>query len=165
VAPDLDFLPGLLVGRPVLYHQGESHSLLVALAVSLVVALVLVRDRRLLLRGWAVFFAAYVSHLVLDYLGSDARPPIGIPLLWPASDATWVSPVAILPGIHHSVSGTEGTGEWLAMVFSGSNVGRILAELAVVGPLLLFAGLKRRRRQGRARAVLGGRRQDEGDPR
>ena len=31
VAPDLDFLPGLFVGKPALFHQGISHSLIFAI--------------------------------------------------------------------------------------------------------------------------------------
>jgi inner membrane protein len=148
VAPDLDFLPGLLVGQPVLHHQGASHSLLVAAVVGLAAALLLVRDRRLWLRAWALFAAAYASHLAIDWLGSDGRPPIGIPLLWPASDATWLSPVQVLPGIHHTVTGLEGTHEWLAMVFSPVNLRAIAAELILVGPLVLLAEWTRRRRAG-----------------
>ena len=150
LAPDLDFLPGLLAGQPARYHQGQSHSLSVALAVSLLLSLLLARGWRPRLRCGAVFFAAYASHLLLDYLGTDARPPVGIPLFWPASDAAWISPVSILPGVHHSVSGTERTGEWLAMVFSLRNLRPIAMELLVVVPLLLLAEQVRRRRSKKA---------------
>jgi membrane-bound metal-dependent hydrolase YbcI (DUF457 family) len=34
-APDLDFLPGLLVGKPALFHQSITHSLGAAMLVSL----------------------------------------------------------------------------------------------------------------------------------
>ncbi len=146
MAPDLDFLPGLLQGQPALYHQGPSHSLVVGGALSLGTALLLGRDRRHLLRTWLLLFAAYVSHLALDSLGPDSRPPIGMPLLWPFSDASWLAPVTLLPGVRHSASGSEGPREWLAMVFSWINVRGILAELLLVGPLLILAeGLRRRR--------------------
>jgi inner membrane protein len=147
LAPDLDFLPGvLLAGRPALYHQGASHSLVVALAVSLAAAWLLVRDRRSFLRGFAALFAAYASHLALDWLGSDAREPIGMPLLWPFSDATWSSPVAILPGIHHAVAGRESSAEWLVDVLSLQNARALLIEALLVGPLVLLVEWLRRRR-------------------
>jgi membrane-bound metal-dependent hydrolase YbcI (DUF457 family) len=146
LAPDLDFLPGLLQGQPVLYHQGPSHSLVVGLALSLGVALLLRPDRRQLLRTWLLLFAAFGSHLVIDSLGRDRRPPIGMPLLWPFSDTSWLAPVTLLPGVNHAVSGSESPREWLAMVFSWINVRAILAEVLLVGPLLILVeGLRRRR--------------------
>ncbi len=146
LAPDLDFLPGLLQGQPVLYHQGPSHSLVVGLAISLGAALLLRHDRRHLLRTWLLLFAAFGSHLAIDSLGPDHRPPIGMPLLWPLSDIPWLAPVTLLPGVHHSVSGSEVPREWLEMVFSWINVRGILAELLLVGPLLILVeGLRRRR--------------------
>jgi membrane-bound metal-dependent hydrolase YbcI (DUF457 family) len=148
VVVDLDFLPGaLLAGRPSLYHQGASHSLVVALAVSLAAAWLLVRDRRSLLRGFAALFAASVSHLALDWLGSDARLPIGMPLLWPFSDATWISPVAVLPGIHHAVAGRESSAEWLVDVLSLQNARALLVEALLVGPFVLLVEWLRRRRR------------------
>ena len=93
LAPDLDFLPGLLQGQPALYHQGPSHSLVVGLALSLGAALLIGRGRRQLLRTWLLLFAAFGSHLAIDSLGPDRRPPIGMPLLWPFCDTTWLAPV------------------------------------------------------------------------
>lgn len=146
VAPDLDFLPGLLRGQPLYYHQGPSHSLIVGLALSLVTAVLLLRDRRRLLRNWLLLFAAFCSHLAIDSLGPDGRPPIGMPLLWPIIDTSWLAPVTLLPGVHHSLSGSEGSREWLALVFNWINVRAILVELLLVGPLVILAeGLRRHR--------------------
>ncbi len=146
VAPDLDFLPGLLQGQPVLYHQGPSHSLVVGLALSLGATLLIRPDRRHLLRTWLLLFAAFSSHLAIDSLGPDGRPPIGMPLLWPFSDASWLAPVTLLPGVRHAASDSESARTWLAMVFSWHNVRVILVEIALLGPLLIVAeGLRRRR--------------------
>jgi hypothetical protein len=35
---------------------------------------------------------AYASHLITDWLGQDARLPAGVQLLWPFSDAWYISP-------------------------------------------------------------------------
>ena len=68
-APDLDFIPGFLIGDPNRYHHGVSHSIgfavLFALAFSLVLVLV---KRGSIGRNFGTFFALYCSHIGLDYL-------------------------------------------------------------------------------------------------
>ncbi|MBW2269983.1 MAG: metal-dependent hydrolase [Deltaproteobacteria bacterium] len=149
IAADFDFLPGLLLGQPTLYHQGASHSLAVAALVGLAAAFAWTRGRGGLRRAWAVFFLAYASHLAVDWIGTDLRPPIGIPLLWPLSAETWISPLAGLPGVRHAVTGNEGPAGWLALIMSWVNLRAIGIEIAVVGPLALGAEVLRRRRQRR----------------
>jgi membrane-bound metal-dependent hydrolase YbcI (DUF457 family) len=146
VAPDLDFVPGILVDRPALHHQAASHSLAAALIVGLVTAIVLFRDRTRWLRGWLLFSSAYASHLLIDLFGADGRPPFGMPLFWPFSDATFLAPWTLLPGIAHADSSETGTRAWLASVLSWTNVRSILIELAVLGPPVALAVLRLRRR-------------------
>jgi membrane-bound metal-dependent hydrolase YbcI (DUF457 family) len=146
VAPDLDFVPGIISGQPALYHQTWTHSLALALLVGGLAALALVPDRRRLPYAWFLFSAAYASHLLLDLFGADGRPPIGLPLFWPASDATYLSPLTLLPGIRHAATAQTATGPWLASVFSATNLQAIGIELGVAAPLLLLAELRRRRR-------------------
>jgi membrane-bound metal-dependent hydrolase YbcI (DUF457 family) len=75
-AADLDLLVG--------YHRMYSHSLgAVALVVLAAMALTPASESRLL--TGAACGAAYASHILLDWLGSDASPPIGIMALWPLS--------------------------------------------------------------------------------
>jgi inner membrane protein len=135
-APDLDFLPGLLVGKPALYHQGVTHSLGAATLLSLGVA-----------GGWslrgrsfpAVFgycFIAYLSHLILDLLGPDQRPPYGIPLLWPISEAHVISPVPILLGVRHAATATASTQEWVLGLLDLHNIAAIAWETIVVLPFI-----------------------------
>ena len=144
MAPDLDFVPGILAEKPALYHQGVSHSLVAALGVSLVAALALARGRALP-RVWLVCFAAYASHCLLDLLGSDARAPIGMPLLWPFDDTSYLSPWTLLPGIQHAEEASTATREWLSSIASWYNVKAIMIEVAVVAPLVAIAELRRRR--------------------
>ena len=150
IAPDLDFLPGIAVGQPALYHQGASHSLLAALAASGIAARLLWRGNAGWHRAWALLLAAYGSHLLLDGLGPDGRPPIGMPLFWPVSDATFLSPWTLLPGIDHAAQTSTGVGEWLGNVLSWRNVWALTIELALATPLLLLAELRRRRSGARA---------------
>ncbi|MCB2187090.1 MAG: metal-dependent hydrolase [Deltaproteobacteria bacterium] len=86
VLPDLDFLPGLLMGDLNRYHHGVSHTLAAALVVGLGLALA-GRSRGQALRWGLAGFAILASHLALDWLAVDNRPPLGIPLFWPLSGA------------------------------------------------------------------------------
>ena len=72
--PDIDFLWGR--------HNYETHSLGAAVAAGFVV-LAWTRGR-----GWRLALAvaaAWSSHVLLDWLGSDDSPPIGVMALWPIS--------------------------------------------------------------------------------
>jgi membrane-bound metal-dependent hydrolase YbcI (DUF457 family) len=149
ISPDFDFLPGILVGQPALYHQGVSHSLGFAGAVGLLGAAVLrPAGWKEFTRLWVACAAAYASHMFVDLFSPDERPPYGVPLFWPFADGYWLSPVPLLPGIRHSASTATPTGEWLASVFSWTNVRAIGVELMVASPLLLLAALRRRRSWG-----------------
>jgi membrane-bound metal-dependent hydrolase YbcI (DUF457 family) len=85
-APDLD----LLVND----HRGPAHSLGAAIIAGLVVWIVTRRA------PWGTATgAAWASHVLLDWLGADTRPPIGIMALWPVSTAYFQSPLQIFPAI------------------------------------------------------------------
>jgi hypothetical protein len=74
VAPDLDLLFHA--------HSMYTHSLGAALAVLLTVAALTPAHAR----RWTAAFAcgaAYASHTLLDWMGNDTTPPIGIMALWP----------------------------------------------------------------------------------
>src|SRR5579875_1342888 len=74
-APDLDYLPGLLVGHPDAWHRGVTHSLAAARGLPGRLAL-----------GAAL---AWASHLLLDFVTQNALPPRGIPLFSPWSARTF----------------------------------------------------------------------------
>jgi len=150
IAPDLDFLPGIAMGQPALHHQGISHSLIAGLGLSLAAALLIWREAAHWRRAWALLFAAYSSHLIFDLFGPDGRPPIGIPLFWPLSDATFLSPVTLLPGIDHAASTSTSMDQWLGTVASWVNAKAVAVELAVAAPLLIIAELRQRRREARS---------------
>jgi membrane-bound metal-dependent hydrolase YbcI (DUF457 family) len=69
-APDVDFLWGR--------HNMETHSVVVAAAVGLVVWAM--TRRPLVAVGCAL---AWASHVLFDWLGSDDSPPLGVMALWP----------------------------------------------------------------------------------
>lgn len=146
VAPDFDFLPGLLVGTPALYHQGVSHSFAVGAAFTLVLAMLYRRGFRGVGAPWGILFLAYASHLVLDLFGPDHRPPFGIPLFWPFSHATFLSPVTILPGVHHVATTGAPTGVWVSSTLRMSNVMAVGLEILIVAPFTIAAEVWARRR-------------------
>ena len=125
-APDLDFLPGLLVGTPGAYHRGPSHTLLAVVVVGLAIALVArwrAAPRPWRLGLWAA--AAYGSHLVVDFLTIDAVPPFGGRFLWPLSDAYYIAPVTPIPELIVDMSGRQA---FFASLLDAHAMGRWLGE-------------------------------------
>ncbi len=79
--PDLDFLPGYLLGQPLLFHRHEFHSLAAALAAGVLTALVYRTLGKRALPYLVLGTALFASHLLLD---TTTAP--GTPLLWPILD-------------------------------------------------------------------------------
>jgi inner membrane protein len=75
-------------------HRGASHSLLVAVAIGLCAGLLARRLRWPVVRTIVAASFAVASHAMLDALGAGGR---GLPLLWPFSDARFISPIRIFP--------------------------------------------------------------------
>ncbi|MFQ6027270.1 MAG: metal-dependent hydrolase [Dehalococcoidia bacterium] len=103
--PDLDFLPGFLLGDVGLFHRGATHSLLGAVVFAIVAVLVL---RMLKWRMSARLFLAlcliFASHSVLDFFGQDSVPPSGVSLLWPWTREVFQSPWLIFPDAPHTIA-------------------------------------------------------------
>jgi inner membrane protein len=139
VAPDFDFIPGILQGQPNLYHQGLSHSLGAALFVSLATALIL--SKGTLWKNWSLLFVAYASHLALDFFAPDGRPPYGQPLFWPISGEYYVAPpsLQLLWGVHHAKATSAATSEWVSGILQLHNLGAISIEVLVTLPVILLA--------------------------
>ena len=88
IAPDLD----LLVGT----HRAASHSVGAAVIAGLVIAAVARRDR---LRWGGSVTLAWLSHILLDWLSNDTRPPIGIMALWPFTERYYKAGIEIFPAV------------------------------------------------------------------
>jgi inner membrane protein len=142
---DFDLILGIVMGRPALFHQGITHSLGFALLVSVVIAGLYYGRGMSFPFIVAVCFFAYLSHLVIDFFGPDARLPYGIPLLWPMSDKYFISPVPIFWGVRHAASTNAGTGDWIGGLLDIYNVGAIIVEILLLAPFMILA---RRYRQG-----------------
>lgn len=136
-AADLDFLPGLLSGDLNRYHHQASHSILVALLVGLLVWCLLLRCSHQAGRAGLLTTLAYGSHLLVDYLTADYRPPLGIPLFWPFSPDYFLSPYILLDGVRHGMPGDSSLTSLLQIV-SWQNLQLLMLETTLFLPPLLL---------------------------
>lgn len=123
-APDLD----LLVGT----HSTYTHSI-GAVALTAFSVFLWYRGRRLRLA--LACGAAVASHIVLDWLGSDSTPPIGIMALWPFTGEFYQSPFFVFMAI---------TRRWWLPQFYTWNLVAALREVAILGPIAFVAWTLRR---------------------
>jgi membrane-bound metal-dependent hydrolase YbcI (DUF457 family) len=121
-APDLD----LLVGA----HSRQTHSVGASLLVGLAVAVVWRRWRL----GVATA-AAWGSHVLLDWLGTDGTPPIGVMALWPWSNGFYESSAHLFLPIER---------RWWLAHFVSHNLRALIRELLILVPVVVVAWWWRR---------------------
>jgi len=135
--PDLDFLPGLLLGDLRTFHHQASHSLTAVVIVSLLIT-GLARSWKLNGVAWGIWGGGlYLSHIVLDLLVNDPSPPFGVQLLWPFSETYFISPLTPFASFDY-FSTTIGI---LASLLSVHNLNTIIRETILMAPLLGLACL------------------------
>jgi len=128
VAPDLD----LLVGT----HSTYTHSV-GAVGLVFLGALAVARRPRVA----AAIAAAWASHLLLDWLGSDTSPPIGIMALWPFSREHYQSSFYLFDAISRRY--------WLPEQFVWGNLRAAMRELLILGPIAALSHWVTYRRHAR----------------
>ena len=143
--PDGDFLLPLLFGEGVNgdYHRAFSHSLVFALAVGLFLGLAWwlrtrgARSAPAFSGLSVVLFGVLLvgSHMVLDLLGEDHRPPYGVPLWVPFSDRHVIAAWTPFKSVDHSS---------LMALAAPANIGAMCWDAVVLAPLLLLAWIWRR---------------------
>jgi inner membrane protein len=122
VLPDLD----LLIGT----HSGPTHGLGAALLAGLVAWVALRLHRPRVVPAWRVALAvvaAYASHPLLDWMGNDTTPPIGIMALWPFSREYYESSFHVFMAISRR--------HWLPG-FWAHNLTAVAGEIVILGPIL-----------------------------
>jgi membrane-bound metal-dependent hydrolase YbcI (DUF457 family) len=132
--PDCDFLFGLMLGDPRLFHHQATHSLTAALAVGLLLGCLMSRWR---LNGilWGIWGTGlYLSHVVFDILVNDPTPPFGIQLLWPFSEAYFISPIIPFARFDYF----DPAKGMVRTLLSIHNLGTVLREILLMVP---FVGL------------------------
>jgi membrane-bound metal-dependent hydrolase YbcI (DUF457 family) len=125
VAPDLDLLTAT--------HRGITHSVGAALITVAVAWLVLHgRDRdRAATRLAFACGAAWGSHVLLDWLGTDTWAPVGVMALWPISAGFYESPLHLFLPISRRIFQPE--------LFWIPNLRAVLRELILLGPLAFLS--------------------------
>lgn len=135
MAPDLDFLIG--------QHSQHTHSLGAVLIIGgLAFAVAGARPGiapaalpgRLKYRWALAVAAAYGSHILLDALGHDTTPPLGVMAFWPFSADFYQSPLPVFMAISRRY--------WLPG-FLIHNLTAVAWELAVLGPLVTLVWWRR----------------------
>ena len=134
--PDIDLLFGS--------HRGPTHSIAAALVVGFVVAIwagiwtvIRAGGARRPLTFAVACAAAYASHLLLDWLGRDSSPPIGIMAFWPVSRDYFESALHVFMPISRRY--------YPAWVFVRDSTIALVMELMILVPLLVLTILFRSR--------------------
>lgn len=145
-APDLDFLPGIVIGRPDLYHHQITHSLGFALFASLVIAGIVSIRTKPFSQIFSLCFISYLTHIIIDffeYSGHHSHRG-GIPLFWPIIREKFSSPVALYLAFHYNSSPSASIIEWIKGMLDLYNFSAIVHEVALILPFI-FLGLWVRR--------------------
>lgn len=135
--PDLDFLPGLIIGDMNRYHHGISHSIGGAFIYALIVWFL---GRFMDWNYWRLSLTAalaYCSHLIADYWAEDGGAPFGAPFLWPLSDQYYISPFPILKRFEHGEVG-DGLVAIIKQLLLSVNFQAILLEIIIFVPMILI---------------------------
>jgi hypothetical protein len=127
MAADVDLLAGT--------HRGPTHGWGSAVLVG---AGAFLLTRRALFA--AATAAAYASHTLLDWLGTDSTSPMGVMALWPLTREYYESGAHLFQAISRRY--------WLPGFWT-SNVKAIAREVIVLGPLAIVVGYLRHARNHR----------------
>ena len=147
VLPDFDFLPGLLIGHPNLYHQGWTHSLAFCAGVAALIAAALaLSGKPYAMKAGGLCLLVLISHLVLDCLSKDRMPPYGLQVFWPFSRRHVSSPVTFFLDVNKGLSNRT----FLLRLFTVHNARTILVETCILGPLAAWTWFSDLRSRGKA---------------
>lgn len=132
-APDLDFVPGILLGEPDRFHHGPAHSLGGAVVFSALVWVLArkVRPRQALPIA-LLMGIGFMSHLFLDMCSLDTRAPNGVPLFWPFSSAYIMLPFPVFMDIQRNTAASN----FFTSLLSRHNLQAITWEFVVMGLVL-----------------------------
>jgi membrane-bound metal-dependent hydrolase YbcI (DUF457 family) len=129
MAADLD----LLVGA----HSGPTHGLGAAVIAGIATWAVLKwRGSSAGVRTACAAAIAYASHTLLDWLGTDSSPPIGIMALWPFSHRYYESSLHVFMAISRRY--------WLPEFWT-FNLAALARELLILVPIAIVVVALRRR--------------------
>ncbi len=133
IAPDLDLAFGT--------HREASHSVGAALLAGMAAGIVWSAfaaspQRRDSLRVALCAALAWGSHVLLDWLSNDTRPPIGVMALWPFTHDYYKAAIEVFPPVSRRYWESR---FWLY------NLRAVAVEALVLGPLAAFVLWRSRR--------------------
>lgn len=97
--PDLDFLPGLLIGKYDQFHNGPAHSLFFGLVAALLIGFAARVKRPSAFLPWFLLsLACYELHVVMDFFTAGR----GVLLFWPFAPDRLQPPINLFYGLHRS---------------------------------------------------------------
>jgi inner membrane protein len=137
--PDADFLPGLMLGSPNLYHHGIFHSLGAALAIAVVMGWIFYQKKRPFWRFSVLVFLIFYSHLLLDYFSRDFAAPYGLPLFWPFSNRYYIAAHPIFINIIRS----NRSANFFSSLLNRHNLEAALLEIMLLGGLVVLVVIVR----------------------
>ena len=142
-AADLDLLAGA--------HSGPTHGLGAAVLAGVATFLFLAARSKHARASAAQFAlavtAAYATHTLLDWLGTDTSPPIGIMGLWPFTHQYYESDLHLFAAVSRRY--------WLMPEFVYGNLRTIWRELLILVPPLLATTILRVRTSYRSKTQEG----------
>ena len=143
--PDIDFLPGFLLGNPNKYHHSYfSHSLGFSIFIGGLLALYFsLKKSKNFFVYFLIFTSVCFSHVVLDFITLDTSMPKGVPMFWPLSSHYFYSPVSIFMSIHKLGSSKL----FIQSLFVMQNIGVALWELIVFIPVLVIIKMAKKRKR------------------
>jgi membrane-bound metal-dependent hydrolase YbcI (DUF457 family) len=131
-APDLDY-----VYFPI--HRGPTHSLSAVILVTLTAAMVTRwKSGRVNWRVAGICGLAWLSHIVIDWLGQDLSLAPGLQVLWPWNDTLFLSGWDVFRRTERH--------DPLSFATMAHNAVTLAQELAILGPVLLVVWWRRRGR-------------------
>jgi membrane-bound metal-dependent hydrolase YbcI (DUF457 family) len=99
--PDLDFIPGLILGQGGRFHHGYFHSVGTAMGAALItgLAVILIPKRLPVIKTIGFVLCLDFSHLLLDFF---TEAPKGFPLFWPFTEARLLADLPIFPRVERT---------------------------------------------------------------
>lgn len=158
LVPDLDFVPGVLLGEAGLFHRTGTHTFAGAIVLSAAIAALLtaavpVRDAQRwagpgsrFLRWYGFVLPVYMTHLLLDVFSPNVVNNSGLPLLWPFSSHLFNAPMAVpgwAAGFFNLDFGPDAHG-FFRTLFSPHALAVYVAEALIFSPVLLVPFVARR---------------------
>ena len=131
--PDADFLPGIILGHPNLYHHGIFHSGGAALAIAAAGACFFYLKKHPFWTRAAAIFLVFCSHLLLDFFSWDFGAPYGIPLLWPFVNRYFIAARPIFINVIRSGRSDD----FFISLFNRHNLAATGREVMIMGGVLV----------------------------